>query len=369
MDHLERAAVERARSALQIVSRNDRPLYSISRVLDAVLHDRTVGGFEGECHAELTNRGAVAGRGGFLAPLSEFFRDLNVGTATAGGHTIAGPVRPEVVNELATTPQVIALGARVIVDLKADVGLPNLASGLATAWVGEGAAPAEASPIFGLALLAEKTLMGYVDFSRRLKLQSSANLDAVLRRAVARSLARAVDAAALTGAGTVNEPQGVVNTAGVQSVAIGANGGPLSRAILRQVFESVANANGFGSDSRPGFALNSKTAAHAYVVDDAGNSGSYLYAPGSALTGTLGGFPAAIDNSLRSSLAKGTGSNLSELVFGSWEQLVIGFFSPIEILLDRFTQLPNYRLTAYLSVGTTIEKPAAFAVVSDIVTT
>ena len=81
-------------------------------------------------------------------------------------------------------------------------------------WVAENAAITPADPTFDSVTLTPKHVGSITEFSRNLLLQSSPEIEGLLRQDFAATLARAIDAAALIGGGS-NEPTGIMATTAV----------------------------------------------------------------------------------------------------------------------------------------------------------
>src|SRR5690606_30700059 len=91
-------------------------------------------------------------------------------------------------------------------------------------WVSENTAiTSESQQTIGQVTLTPKTVGAYTDFSRRLLLQSSMDVEMFVRADLAATLGQMIQSAAINGAGG-GEPTGLLNTVGIGSVAGGTNG-------------------------------------------------------------------------------------------------------------------------------------------------
>jgi HK97 family phage major capsid protein len=64
----------------------------------------------------------------------------------------------------------------------------------------------------------------YIDFTRKLMLQSSQDVEALVANNLRKDIGTAIDVAAINGSGSSNQPMGILQTSGIGSVALGANG-------------------------------------------------------------------------------------------------------------------------------------------------
>jgi HK97 family phage major capsid protein len=71
-----------------------------------------------------------------------------------------------------------------------------------------------------------------------------------------------------------------------------------------------------------------------------------------------------------SDLSKGTGSNLSALLFGDFSQLMLGFYSGVDVIVDPYTgsNAGTTRLAFFQDFDCALRHDDSFSVIKDIVT-
>ncbi len=71
-----------------------------------------------------------------------------------------------------------------------------------------------------------------------------------------------------------------------------------------------------------------------------------------------------------SDLSKGTGSNLSALIFGDFSQLMLGFYSGVDVIVDPYTgsNAGTLRLAFFQDFDVALRHDDSFSVIKDIVT-
>ncbi len=380
MDLLTRSALRRAQDALTLAATPTRDTREDGRHLallaDALINDKPLPDAARREHDALRERGHVPERGGTLVSFDRLFtRDLLGGTATGtskGGNLIGTNHAGLLVEENGIVPAVIAAGAQVVTGLTGTIKIPTLASVPAASWAAEGAAPSEADMTFGKIDMVPSTLVCHLDVSRRLAKQASVSMEGLLRAYLQRAVARAIDAAALVGTGTNNQPLGLIGTSGVTKVAMGDDGAALSRIRLAKLISPVADANGLAPESRPAFLLPSKALMVAYSTPTETYASNYLYSPaGNPNGGRLGEFPAFLANNLPVNGTKGSGTNLATVCFGDWSKLLIGVWGAIEVIVNPFTlsTTGGLRMHIFADVSIGVIQPAAFTYADDVVTT
>ena len=134
----------------------------------------------------------------------------------------------QMVDALRAALVIRGLGARIVSGLVANTDLPRLKQTATAQWVAENSAISPSDEAFDHVALRPRHCGGIVEVSRNMLQQPSIDIEMWVRRDLAEVLARALDSAAINGTGASNDPVGILNTAGIGSVALGTNGGPLT---------------------------------------------------------------------------------------------------------------------------------------------
>lgn len=201
-----------------------------------------------------------------------------------------------------------------------------------------------------------RTLPALVKVSRELA-EDAPNVGKVVRQGIAGAIGAELTRVALRGSGVAPEPLGIRNQTGVELFAFGANGGPLTIDALidRVIAIRTANAEPTGIVWHPrtsgGMTKLAKTTDGAYF-------------PLPSPLAELGKFTST---TVPANLAKGTGTNLAEVYFGDWPQLLIGLRSSLRIepLRERFADDGDIGFLAWMRADVQLEHGAAFSVISD----
>ena len=121
---------------------------------------------------------------------------------------------------------VAELGATFLGGLVGDVSIPKR-TGTATAyWFGadDSDSVTESTGTIGTVTMTPKTVGALSKFSHLMNLQSTPDIEQLIRADFVALLADAIDTAAINGSGSSNQPTGILNTSGIGSVAGGTNG-------------------------------------------------------------------------------------------------------------------------------------------------
>lgn len=168
-------------------------------------------------------------------------RDLNSTTATAGAYLVGTTQSP--LQALMARYSILAeAGVTMISDLSGPITIPRVKTVAVAGWLStDTSSIVESDPAFGQIAMAPKFCTVKIDVSRQLLLQS--NAEGIVGVQAAEAIGRAVDAAIIAGTGTLGQPTGLVNTAGITVQS----GTTLSAAGLRAMRKAVLLA---GADER-----------------------------------------------------------------------------------------------------------------------
>ncbi|MEO1405377.1 MAG: phage major capsid protein [Pseudomonadota bacterium] len=258
-----------------------------------------------------------------------------------------------------------SLGATFLSGLTGStVSIPKLNASAGSQWIAENEALTSADDDFDKVQMTDKTIGAVGEVSRSMLLQSSPDIEQLMRRNFAASLAVGVDAAALVGGGT-NEPDGIITqlTAGpgLDSVAT-----PTWQQILALIAKIELN-NVSGS---LGWAVNPR------AVETLRSTPKIEY--GSPPTDSMGGFIMDGPNELAGYQARST-TNLSSslgspatgtVIFGDWSSLLIGAWSGVDILANPYESTAyakgNVQVRALMTMDVALRGTDRFAAATDI---
>jgi len=320
------------------------------------------------CEAFEKKIGKSSTGNGRIVPTEVMFRDLSVGTDTAGGYLVSTDLLADkFVEMLRNKLVVLRAGATVFSGLVGDVAIPKQTGGATAYWVAEDGSVTESDQTFGQIAMAPKTVGSRTQITRKLLLQSSLNIQNLVKNDLIKTIATAVDYAALHGSGTSNQPTGIINTTGIGVVAIGTNGGAPTWAHIINLEKEVAVDN--ADVGRLAYMTNAKvrgklkqtftnaTYGEIPVWKDGNKSG----------VGLMNGYPAYVTNQVASDLTKGTGSNLSAIFFGNWADLIIGFWSGVDIIVNPYSDDASGKITitALQDCDIAVRHAESFAVIKD----
>ncbi len=319
-------------------------------------------GRERELQAELAKRAGRPAKG-ILIPTQVFEkRVLTTGLPVAGpgSNIIATDHRgDQFIDILRNRLAINMLGATVLNGLTGNVDIPRLKASGSTGWVAENAALTAADNQFDKVAMTPKHAGALTELSRNMLQQSSPDIEDLVRRDFAALLAEAIDTVAINGGGT-NEPTGVLATTGIPTVALGTNGAAMTVDTATDLIAKIDDAN--GPAARRGFLSNTKVKAAALKLKDS-NLRPY------GLAEVFKNERVEFSNAVPADLAKGTGSNLSAILYGDWSELIIGYWSAFDLLVNPYESTAfkkgNVQIRAMMTADIALRHVESFAVVKD----
>ena len=377
-------SVDQFKGELLEAVRNDRPLetpaavvdvakseqreYSLIRAIKAASSgDWREAGYEREISDEIAHRSGKEARGFYVpANINWGQRDQTKSPTSAGGFLVGTDhLADQFIEALYGRLTVASLGARIMQGLKGDVAIPKLSASVTnSAFVAEGSAPSEGAATFAQVTMSPKTLAAYVDVSRRLMQQSDPSVEQVLRNDIINTFARRIDDAAIEG-GATNGPSGIIANAGTNVVAMGTNGAAITYAKVVEMMKAVEEDNAIINSSA--FLTNPKVIAALRTTARQANGveGNFIMDANQSILGTN----VASSTVVPSDLAKGTGTNLSAMVYGDFSQIMIGFWSGVDVVVDQssLSTSGGTRLAFFQDLDVALRYPESFSVIKDII--
>lgn len=346
--------------------------YSLMRAIRAMADPaaREEAGFEIECSKAVEKQLGRHSRGLFIpAEVLLNKRDMTVGTNAAGGYTVQTNVLSgSFIDILRNRSEVLSMGATTLTGLVGNVAIPRKTGSSSAYWVNEGGSATESALSFDQITMSPKSVTGYVDISRKLMLQSSSDIEGLVRADLAAQLAEAIDLAAINGSGSNPEPRGILNTSGIGAVIGGTNGAAPTWEHIVDLESAVAIAN--ADTGALGYMTNAKVRGKLLKTEKStGGNAQYVWSDGA---NPLRGYRAAVTNQVPGDLTKGTAEGVcSAIIFGNFADLLIGLWGGLDMMVDPYTlgKEGATRVIAFQDIDIAIRHPQSFAVMKDALTT
>jgi HK97 family phage major capsid protein/HK97 family phage prohead protease len=341
--------------------------FSIVRALNALANPQDAAAqraaaFEREASDAVAAKAGRAARG-FYVPHDVQKRDLTVSTATAGGNLVATELSGDFIELLRNAMVVMGMGTRMLSGLQGNIAIPKMTGAGTAYWVSENTVPGgEANQSFGQVTMSPRTVGAYTDISRRLLLQSSVDVEAMVTQDLATILGLAIQQAAINGTGSANQPIGILNAI-TASVVGGTDGAAPTWAHIVELETDVAVAN--ADVGTLGYLVNAQTRGKLKGTSKVSGQNGFIWDGGDT---PLNGYRTGVTNAVPSNLVKGgSGAVCSAIVFGNWADLVIGMWGTLDLMADPYTgsAAGTVRIRALQDVDVAIRHSESFATMVD----
>jgi HK97 family phage major capsid protein len=202
----------------------------------------------------------------------------------------------------------------------------------------------------GQVTMSPKTLGAFTDITRLMMMQSSLDIEALIRNDLSTALALAIDLGALAGSGSSGQPTGIKNVNGINAPTAFAAANPTFAEIVAMetaVAEDNALMGNLAYILPAGMYGALKTA-----TKDAG-SGQFVVEPGN----TINGYRAIVSNQVTA----------GDLYFGNFSDLLVGMYGGLDITVDPFTNSTSgtVRIVALQTMDVAVRHAVSFAFNND----
>jgi HK97 family phage major capsid protein len=351
--------------------------FSVVRAVNTLLNGRPLDGAEAEMHQEGVKAYRDANltpNGNFVIPQIVIARGQYRGfekrdqTATGGSSGSEGGVLVQtsvgtIIERLQAKLLVGQMGAQRLGGLVGNIDFPVFGANDAATEKGEVTAGDESSPTWTKKTISPKRLPVFGEYSRQLLAQASADVEGYVRNDLAYQIAKRMDAMAINGSGSSNQPTGILNTSGIGSVVGGTNGAAPDWDDIVDLETEVAiddaDIGALGYMTTAGIRGKLKK-----TKTDTG-SGIFVWPSGAR---ELNGYSVGVSSQVPSTLTKGTSSgNCHAIIFGNFNDLLIGQWGGVEFMVNPYAKDTEgiVRINAWTFYDILIRRAQSFAAMKD----
>lgn len=299
-----------------------------------------------------------------------------------GGALVAPPEMGELIELLRNKEALVNAGARTVpLPPQGRLKYPRQTAASTTYWVGENAPITESNIGTGEVTLQAKKLAVLIKAPNELIRFASPAAEALMRDDMTKSLALGLDLAGLEGAGGDTRPLGLINFQNINRINSSSQTADGDRVMGVDIYRMVAAVEESNAEFT-GFVMRPKTMYKYYqlrsdAVAQGDASGPFLFnlireAQGDT-PATLAGYPITKSTQVSQTRTKGASTNLTYVVGGMWEDLLIGMFGAIEFAATTMgdTAFTNDQtwVRGILSADIQARHEAAFVMIDNLSTT
>lgn len=296
---------------------------------------------------------------GILVPIDVLSRDMTV-VVGSGDALVSTDLMTNRFVEMLKNRSAVLQAATILPGLNGNVSIPVQISTSTAQNLAENEAMGTSDINFTNKTMSPKRVGGTVPYSKQLLAQTSMEVEQMILNDLLDQIALKIDWNALNADGTANTPVGIRNTTGIGLISLGTDGAaPTFKNFVDLETEiSVANADVDAMN----YVINAK--GRGYVKTTPKVSGQAIFI---GEGNQINGYNYRVSNQVPSTLTKGTGTNLSNITFGNFADLIIGFWGGIDITVDPYTRKKEgmIEVTAEQFYDVLVRRAASFAMIED----
>jgi HK97 family phage major capsid protein len=190
--------------------------------------------------------------------------------------------------------------------------------------------------------MTPKTVGAYVDYSRRLLLQSTISVEQMVRNDLAKVIAQELDRAAIYGTGSSNQPLGLTNVTGIGAETL-TGSGTFEELIAMETDVAAANADAGALR----YIMNATSRGALKGTKKDAGSGDFVFE-----NNEVNGYPVIVSNQLAA----------NDTLFGDFSMLIMGMWSGLDLTVDPYAGATagTVRIIALQDVDVAVKQPSAF---------
>jgi HK97 family phage major capsid protein len=253
-------------------------------------------------------------------------------------------------------------GLTMLSGLEGNVEIPKKLSSSQYYFVGENAEVANSKLTFGLVNMIPRTIGVRVPISRRMMIQSSPDVENLVRIDMAESVALGMDYTIGYGTGSNGQPRGIIETTGIGGVTFA--GGTAKDFPASLGGGSSLNCGDWGDyvDLETELAIDNLDAGSMRYVGNSVVRGALKQTLRAASAGsdyimtdagTVNGYQFTVSNQMQQ----------NDVLFGNFADCVVGMWSGLDVVVDPYTQSASGQviLTVHQDFDVAVRRPQSFA--------
>jgi HK97 family phage major capsid protein len=364
-EKIERVKTAGAALRGNVISQNDIKdirKYSFAKAIwEMVFNNGQLTGFEKEMHEEAQREGFQID--GFGVPSMV----VNPRSALAATDSALVPTDTVGFIDVLRAKLILAkAGSQFLTGLKGNISMPKKTTAGSATWEGEATASNDAGMVIGSVTMTPKRLSAYQTLNKQLIVQSPFNAEQILRNDLLTAIQIAVDSAGINGSGSSNQPTGILNYVGIGAVTGDTNGAAPDLDDIVNLEREVAVDN--ADIGALAFLTNPKV--RAKLRQTAVGTDQRMVWP--SKSNELMGYNAYVTTQVPSNLDKGSSTGVcSAIIFGNFNELIIGQWGGLDIIVDPYTGASNAQVKVYVHSwwDTLLRHAESFAAMKDALTT
>ena len=268
---------------------------------------------------------------GLVIPVDVLTRALNTsstgaGAGDTGGYLVDTTLMASSFIDILRNRSVFLRRATPMGGLVGNLAIPKKTQATSGYWIGEDQDAPEDSTEFGEVTLAPKTCAALSEITRRALMQTSLDVEALVRADLAEGIAQTIDLAGYYGTGGV-QPLGIANLAGLAIEDFSVAAQPDWTEIVNME-TTIGSAN--ADVSGMAYAMAAGVRGHLKTKVKADGQGGFIWEQGD----TVNGYATEVTNQIAA----------GEMFFANFRDALVGMWGGLELTADPFTHSSKGRL-------------------------
>jgi HK97 family phage major capsid protein len=275
---------------------------------------------------------------------SPFRADLNVTTPADGGYLVDEELRSgDFIALLRNQLALAQLGTTILSGLQGNLAIPRQIGSSTGYWLGEGGSPTESQQVLDQVTMSPKTLGAYVDYSRQLMMQSTIDVETMIRNDLVEVLGLEIDRAGIYGTGSSNQPLGLSGQSGIGTGTL-TGYGTFEELVALETEVSVANA----AVGNLAYLMNAGSRGALKTTEKAAGTNGVFVFDGNEVNG----YRTVVSNQVAA----------KDVFFGNWSSMIMGLWGGLDLMVDPYAGSTSgtVRVIALQSVDFAVKQPTSF---------
>lgn len=291
---------------------------------------------------------------GLAVPMQVFEKRVMESAGTAGNLISTDHLGAQYIDRLRAALTVRKLGARVLNGLVGDVTIPRLTGSATAGWIADNAALTASDATLDSVTLAPKHVGALTEFSRNMLMQSSPDIEELLRGDFAAILAQEVDSAAIKGGGA-NQPTGILSLGAALDTSVSLATPTWENVLALIEAVQLNDSEGTAFLTNPAGVKTLRSTPKVSGTD----SVMIMESPN-----MLAGYNCATSTLVPTD---GTGN---KIIFGKWSDLLLGYWSAFDLLVNPYESTAyskgNVQVRGIVTMDVAVRHPESFAASLDL---
>lgn len=291
----------------------------------------------------------------FTIPTDVLTRAINTATngssaGNTGGYSVATTLLASSFIDILRNRAVLMQLGSTMGGLVGNIDIPKQVAAATGYWIGEDADATESNLELGQIHMTPKTVAAFSEITRKLMVQSSLDVEALVRFDLAKALALTIDKAGFYGTGSSSQPTGIANTTGVHAINFATTSAPTFAELVSMetaIALDNADVSSMAYVANASFRGYGKTTLKFPAASIP--QGGTIWEPGN----TINGYRTEITNQITA----------GDVFMGNFADLLVGMWGGLELLVDpySYSKKGRVRVVVFQDVDFALRRTQSFS--------